>query len=637
MNASPFFPEGPPRPAPPSIIFLLSLAFSLGASVFTFLLLAPSLAFTFSPSREIVLKPKPRSWEKARGKTIVSQVFLDGVHTRWNELPRRGKWRTTDSSSWLYPKLVCPASPENRITCRAGVAQFVLPVSGEQVRLEISSPGTPPLVFDPLQKKDAGFLRWSHFLEYPPARIDLRVFPLFLLFFLGLLVSFRPWKTLKRRILFLGAFLASVHLAVWLASPIGAFNDSPWYFRTFPLFLSKEPIYFPPGYPAFIRLATLIPFLPPGLSLTLVQHALFTAAAVILFLLFRTFLSETGAFAAALFAALLPSSLYFPQCVLSENLAFLGILGFVWFLSKGFRAGRTPLFVLAGFLGGWAVTARVSPLGSLFLFTLVLLFGAGFTKERVAKSGLALGTLLLVVFVPMFWSLLRKGRFELTASTGLHLYNGVVKQQGILDPGAPCTRKLLELTGMPHPEEHFHWEIAAVLKKKGLDTLRINDLLKGVALESIRSSPGRYLLGSLAQAWKQVNMPVGGDIPIWPQNTEPDDRIETCPPLVPSSRGFQARRTLFDAAEGLWPWLICAFLAGAVLSLFRRERTYPLGFFLIVAGYIGIQAMVEILTPRYSMCAVPFLAGLAFLPLDFLLGGISRVFPGNPLLRTFRR
>jgi hypothetical protein len=83
--------------------------------------------------------------------------------------------------------------------------------------------------------------------------------------------------------------------------------------------------------------------------------------------------------------------------------------------------------------------------------------------------------------------------FAIAGGAGLHLYNRVVTQQGLLNARGPATAMFLSRMGTLPLQDVAHWDVSPVLERQGLSYSEARSLMGAVAMEGLRSDPSGFL------------------------------------------------------------------------------------------------------------------------------------------------
>ena len=448
-----------------------------------------------------------------------------------------------------------------------------------------------------------------------PATASYWPFVFWLIVSVALVAALRPGISDKRTELWLIVYLAGLHFLVWSTQCIGLTYDSLNQLSNLRFNAQGWSAYFPPGYPLLVGFGYLVSTAYAGLVITLIQHAMMVATIFWCFRLLQRCVAQPLAFLTVVTIGAAAPTLFLPQAIMSENVALFGMAGALYFAVcyRDFDLERYA--IVSGLLLGWAGIARIVPLAAGVPAILLVMIGVRpamtGTKKLAAILAVALGTMAL----PVSWFGLRSGSFSLANSLGRHMYNRVVTDQFLLDTNAPATKQFLNLIEPVNPEGKVHWEIATVLKQKGLNYGEIETLMKRVSWEGICRSPWQFFVFSLRQSWTQY---FHNPVPLVPWWSVPDKyttELESVPVLGVRAGGLLWREVLerqFGRAWTFVPWLA---LAGLITAPFLRQRLIFLSFGAISFGYIVSSAFVEFEYGRYTVTIIPFIYCLAVGPL----------------------
>jgi hypothetical protein len=446
-------------------------------------------------------------------------------------------------------------------------------------------------------------------LEDSVAPQSTAVFVGALILFAGCAFWFAPWSAGRKSLPWLVFFLAVLHLLYWASQPVGINNDSQNYVDSFLSVIHGTPRYFPPGYGALLEIVGDLAGATLGLWITLTQHALVVLGAAWLFLLFRKIISEELALLGAILAGALEPSLTVTQCVMSESTTAFAMLGSLYFAIRSIETRKLGFAVVSGFFMGWAGLLRAIPLAALFPALCVVYL---FPRMKYGLTTTA-SVAAFVFLAPILWCGYKSGHPELTNSTGLHLYNRVITEQGLINKDGPSTRRLTELL-MGKDLRSAHWIIA---EQAGLTNEAADPLFRGVSLEGIARYPLRYLAYTPGLAWSNFVTPTAW-VAIWAETIAAFPRFENVPPLAFTASSLAWRWTLEHVNQIVWPILCWLAVAGGLLAFWSRERPVVAAVAWIPTGYLLAGACVEYFNPRYNAAIVPFVAILAMLPFDLL-------------------
>jgi hypothetical protein len=420
--------------------------------------------------------------------------------------------------------------------------------------------------------------------------------------------------------------LALLHLLFWTSQCVGTNNDSTTYLEGVEGLQSGKPSYFPPGYPALLGLLGFFGGANLGGWTTLVQHGMAVLGAVWLYMLLRRVMREDLALLGALLGAFVAPSLTTSQGVMSETVTCCAMIGSLFFTVRCAETEKMPFAVLAGILAAFAVTLRVVPVAGLTPALCMILYPV---KNGRRKIALTLTIMVAIVSLPVLWFWYRSGDPRLADSTGFHLFNRVILEQKLLDEEGPATRRLRALLGRQDPRDLFSWQVNDHIQPGQLDDEDIEPLLRQVSIEGIRKNPVKFLAYTPGLAWRLFIADPSGWIPAWGGTVEVSPPLET-PPLVPLTASSLAwRRNLEDINRNLWPIFCWSAIAGLVLGFLSQQRLLIVGLAWTVIGYLLLSAVVETFAARYNVPIIPFVIGLAMIPVDLVWTKLRDGIPGR--------
>ena len=224
------------------------------------------------------------------------------------------------------------------------------------------------------------------------------------------------------------------------------------------------------------------------------------------------------------------------------------------------------------------------------------------------------------LLVPVIYNGLVTDRFGVTTSTGAHMYNRVVTEQGLLDRDGPATRELVSRVGDRPLQGLSHQDTRALMSE--LDDGEAMDLMGDAAREGMLSQPLQFELFSIRMAIREY-APTPSLEP-WPSAVATTPRLES---VVPTR--FHGGSVLWWARldhewSALWPWLLWLPLAGLLALPLLRERLLFLALLALPLGYIFVNAHIEFFLPRYSAAVMPFLLMLAPAPVPAIKRAVVR-------------
>jgi hypothetical protein len=356
----------------------------------------------------------------------------------------------------------------------------------------------------------------------------------------------------------------------------------------------------------------------------MIQHAMMIASIWWCYRMLERSAGTTMSLAAALAAGAAAPTLILPQGLLSENVAVFGMAGALHFAVKYRRDAYLRDGAASGLMLGWAALARIVPFaGGVPAVLAILIYGEPARAVAMRKSALVAGLVLMTIAAPALWCGARSRDFALSSATGLHLYNRVVADQGLLDPNGAADSRLLRLLGPAPAIGAPHWEIEAALERKGVDKARAEALMRQAALEGIRRAPRKYIAYSFRQAWEQYFLDPDTFMPYAANPFDYPDDLEPPPLIGASANSLLWRQHLEDAFAVAWRFVPWIGLASVPLIPLLEEREILLGLALVPAGYLVATAFVEYLLSRYNAAIVPFVVMLAGAALAGLIRAAS--------------
>jgi len=609
---------------------LAILAISLLSAIFLAWSATLSLRGVFEPTPKDVSRftinvsgSRPSTPEDTHAGVSVVRLVVDGRRARPGDLILSGSWEPGWDSADR------PKDPEGSDPTawprRAGWAARLNP-SDTAEPASVSFSGTSAAVLfnrgNPCEhlsiSTDAGKI-WgddcSHLPADPIVAVDLPTpvmashwpFAFWLVVSFVMVAAVRPGLDRRRTEFWLTAYLSALHLLVWSAQCVGLIYDSLNQLPTLKFNVQGWPAYFPPGYPLLVGIGYLVSAVNVGSVITLIQHVMMIATIVWCFRLLRRCVAQPLAYLTTLAMGAAAPTLFLPQAIMSENAALFGMAGALYF-AVCYRDSHVRRHgIISGLLLGWAGLARIVPLAAAGPAILLVMLGAEPLINGVKRFGLILAIAIGTVALPTIWFGLRSGSFALANSLGRHLYNRVVTDQFLLDKSAPATARFLRLIEPVNPEGKAHWEIAALLKKQGLDYEETEALMRRVSWEGICESPWQFIVFSLQQSWTQF---FHNPVPLVPWWSVPDKytaELESVPILGVHAGSLLWRERLEQQFAATWTFLPWLAIAGLASIPFLRQRMILLSFAIIPSGYIVSSAFVEFEYGRYTVAIIPFI------------------------------
>jgi hypothetical protein len=418
------------------------------------------------------------------------------------------------------------------------------------------------------------------------------------------------WKPWRRAVAFEAwtvMHVCVIHAVVWSTQCVGVNGDSQGYMNVLTEVIAGQAGYFPPGYPLFLGIWSATVPQATGLAVTAAQHVLMVAALYALYRMVRTFLPPTSASVGFLLTGSAAPVVFLPQAIFSENLAFLGMAGTIFFVHIRGRKSALIRDLAAGLLATVATLARVVPLLAILLPTLMLRKSEQDSSPApLRRTARVFGTTALVLLATASWFWHENGVFGLANSQGLHLYNRVVTEQLLLNPEGSATKRFLALVGNRPLRGVAHWDISPVLSAQGLSYIDRNALMESVALEGIRKHPIRFAGHSLRMAWEEYTAAGVASIPFFAEQIAPVPALENAPLLGFRSSAMQWRLTMTRLFGIAWVVLMWTPLVGLLLVPFMKERAVFLTFLAVPAGYLLGTSFIEYFLERYVVCVIAF-------------------------------
>lgn len=554
---------------------------------------------------------------KARG-VVIDVLYVDGRRALPQQLERDPSWQLL-GEVLFHDGQDAPASLRVRgssvIACLSHS-----PLSG---RVGISRDGVPLQTID--CHDGSGIRRVLH--EFPERHATWQAFSIALLVLLAAAALLRPWRGDANTEPWVVLHAAAAHLLVWSGYPLLLSPDSAAYAQEFgSSFARGEAGYFPPGYSLFIELLRWMPFGGAiGFSVTALQSVLLVVTAVWLRRLLRAAVGPAVAFVAALLAGSAPIVLMMGHAVMSESLAYFGLIGALCFSVRASQSSGAGAPLLAGLLGGIAVVTRVTPLAVVLPFFAAHLLPS--PRRGLRPFALSVATLAAVSLAPLLWFKAHGGRFEFANSSSAHVFNRLVHGGRLLDRDAPATQQLLDWLGDEDPREREHMFTTWSLLDKGHAQQEISDLMARVASESIAAHPWTYFTTSLVQAATQIWSAPAMGVTAWLQ--QPIEQLETAPLLGLSAPALAWVDMLLAAEAALWPGaVLLALLGGAWVLLRRRSRELLLLTWVVVAIALP-ESFIEIRISRRSAMFAPVLLALATIGIAMIARWSHQIWRGR--------
>jgi putative flippase GtrA len=261
----------------------------------------------------------------------------------------------------------------------------------------------------------------------------------------------------------------------------------------------------------------------------------------------------------------LPQSFYSESTVIFMMAAVMLVIAV---LPPHADAGGTRFWVLTltcALLVGLLVLTRMTP---IFLIpAIALLFFRRMPVRRVVQVTAAMGVAtVLFLAVTVLANHARFGRYELTNSSGRHLWQGV-----------------MQLTDDPKLRGLNWWEVPPLPPDGGLYTMSDprDPALAAASKEIIRKEPGRYLVQGAKKFFTTIAVaPYHFGTGSYQGHSNPLNRTELLPPLASAMHaGFYARvveavmRRVYIAFTWGYPLTIVAIAITWLARAFRRDKT----------------------------------------------------------------
>ena len=417
-------------------------------------------------------------------------------------------------------------------------------------------------------------------------------------------------------------------------------------------------LFVPPGYPLFLNLARHFGKPHYGDLLVLFQHLLRLAPFLVFCFLARLQPGSLVPGFAALVWVMAPETYVFSHYVMSEapavGVTALGVAAMLWLW---LRPGFGPAAV-AGLLA--AVLTLIRPAGPVILAAGIVGLWLG-AKRLTARLRTEIGACFVAAWLLgltpwLLHNFLLEGSFSLVSSTGRHLFNRVVVEQGLIrkdDEGLAYLEKIRANPKSTGPTYwwNYHWK----LLHAGLSEVESDRIMKEAALRGIVSHPVGYIAGTLSGAgyiaWWTPLPPSGStfvrvveyDLKL-PVTADREQIIRTCN-IVPTRDAKMLLDDLSPEFTDSWRsrfmsvWIVAWFFLGfilhaliialvllglSVMLLFpgwklnldrdiSKVWARPLGAFVLL--WLLGHAATEIPVPRYGLPVQPFVI------LALILGG----------------
>ena len=329
----------------------------------------------------------------------------------------------------------------------------------------------------------------------------------------------------------------------------------------------------------------------------------------------------------SLLAVLFIQSVHLPQAFWSENVtAFLVTLS-VWLgleiaTRRGAPTGRFGLLSAALALSiALATITRAIPL--LLLPGVIVLVRPYLPAQRrrwfAAGLCLAVTTVILAQMATNQW---RYGRFELSHSAGLHLWNAIAFRSHVFVGDSPLYLEMKRL--QPEIEGCWWWELPKP-EGEGAAMARLADAVRPMVVAGIRRHPGLFLkigLSNLKATLPLAPYRIGNDPP---DASEPLRRRRLAPAWAPSPTIERLLDAALEPLRRLYSLAVTTGLGAGLLALaalwrFQTDRSEPpwrelrgrafLWSAFIVVGGVYASNQIERPDPRFTL---PYLGAAALM------------------------
>jgi hypothetical protein len=199
------------------------------------------------------------------------------------------------------------------------------------------------------------------------------------------------------------------------------------------------------------------------------------------------------------------------------------------------------------------------------------------------------------------------------------LYDRVVSGQGLINQTAPATERFIALSAPFTVREltdiRFapgrHDDLQNNLIVKGLDYWDVDEMMRAVAYEGIRTAPLAFITFSFHEAWTQYFDDPTPMLAWWSIPPAYPPELESGPILGVRAGSLLWRELLGQQFAVIWKWVPWIALIGVVLVPLMHERLILLGIVLLPSGYLLSLAFLELEVPRYTAAVVPFVFAVA--------------------------
>ncbi len=423
----------------------------------------------------------------------------------------------------------------------------------------------------------------------------------------------------------------------------------------------KLSLFYPPGYSVFLAITSWLWSESFGWMLMVVQHGLRLFPLATFAVLARMRPRSLLPGVAAVVFVLTPESYVLSHFVMSESLAIalfaLATLAFLWL----WRFPRPGPAIVAGLITGILTLTR--PAGAAFLI-LGLVPWKGHVEGRTSSGSSPaisrlralvgagawvrlrlIGPLLLswaVILLPwMIHNAICQGTFSMVNSSGRHLFNRVIVEDGSVAPGDAGMARLNRMRGeAAGAKPTYWWNYFPYLIGSGLSEAEADGVLLKVSLRGLASHPFRYVWrtidgGVSLLLWRQHPPPSASRWRVFeselPLLTSPAAAAAFWRPRIPDREGLlgilaalnpvfveRGETRVLRAWVKVWfrfldaarPILLLLVAAGIAAGIITRCPTTILIAIVVLTGVLS-HAAAEMAVPRYGLPLQPFVLYLA--------------------------
>jgi hypothetical protein len=554
-------------------------------------------------STEFVIEKSQAAVGTPSADMHVLSVIADGRLLRSGEMRPEGDW----AADWIW----------GGHTRGEGPASVRVPPSK---RLAVQF-GTHPN--GPIAKLSAGEQQsevdlagpWARiWVDFPRPEAPYWILPAFAFALLILVMIVRPWSGRRRLASWLWIHMLIQHGLYWSTQPVAASGDTAGYFAALDAFLQGQPSYYPPGYPLLFWMCSWFTG-DIGTLVTAIQHVWFLLCFHWLFKALGAAFSPAAAYATCLLGSSTFAALAVPQMAISEAIATIGIGGSLWFGWRASATGSKWPALAGGLLLGWAVLARAVPIAAALPGLLVLHF-LPWRQRQLRTFALTMAATAAVPLASMLWTGAKSGDFRLSDSAPAHLYNHFVYCQRLLDENGPKTRELQSLIGEKDPRDLAHWDVSALLFRRGFTSAQCQELYAHVNREAAATATWwEHLTFVCYLTWRQILADPFLSAPDRPWMDHRVPAIEVAPVLHIDATTMKYKEAIQDVHTATWPAIAWLFVIGCVITPFLSSRRLLLPVALAPLGYLFATACVEYFLERYSVAVYPFMFCIAAVPI----------------------